>query len=171
MKNFWILPLLVVLSLNSCKNIDKEEDVNNTSASSADIAYNSYGEKISAENNLTASEMEKRYENLKPGDTIEVNFKTTVNSVCKNMGCWMALDLPEEEEVVMVKFKDYGFFVPKDIEQKEVVVRGKAYIAEIPVDEQQHFAEDEGKTPEEVAAITEPKRTLSFLADGVLIKE
>lgn len=81
----------------------------------------------------------------------------------------MILDLPQEEDV-MVKFKDYGFFVPKDIEEKEVVVSGKAYITEVSVEEQQHYAEDEGKTEKEIAAITQPERTLSFLADGVQIK-
>lgn len=82
----------------------------------------------------------------------------------------MTLDLPQEEDV-MVKFKDYEFFVPKDIEEKEVIVKGKAFVAEVSVDEQRHYAEDNGQTAEEVAEITEPKRTLSFLADGVLIKE
>ena len=114
--------------------------------------------------------MEERFKNLKPGDTIEVSFKTKVNSVCKNKGCWMTLDLPQEEDV-MVKFKDYGFFVPKDIEEKEVVVNGKAYVTEVSVDEQRHYAEDKGQSADEIAAITQPKRTLSFLADGVLIKE
>jgi hypothetical protein len=82
----------------------------------------------------------------------------------------MKLDLPGEEDV-MVKFKDYGFFVPKDIYQKEVVVHGEAYVTEVSVEEQQHYAKDSGKTEEEIAAIDQPKRTLSFEANGVLIKE
>ena|SRR5690606_20365208 len=166
MKNLLILPLLAILSLSSCKNAEEK----NTEPASADFAYNSYGEKISADTCLSAIEMEERFKNLKPGDTIVASFKTKVNSVCKNKGCWMTLDLPQEEDV-MVKFKDYAFFVPKDIEEKEVVVNGKAYVAEVSVDEQRHYAEDNGQTAEEIAAITQPKRTLSFLADGVLIKE
>ena len=71
----------------------------------------------------------------------------------------------------MVKFKDYGFFVPKDIEEKEVVIHGKAFVAEVSVEEQRHYAEDNGKSEAEIAEITLPKRTLSFLADGVLIKK
>lgn len=166
MKKLLILPLIAVLSLISCKNVEDK----NIDDSQADLAYNSYGEQISSENSLSAAEMEEKFQNLKPGDTIDVSFATRVNSVCKNKGCWMTLDLPDEEDV-MVKFKDYGFFVPKDIEEKEVVVNGKAYIAEVSVDEQRHYAEDQGQTDEEIAAITKPKRTLSFLADGVLIKE
>lgn len=166
MKNLLILSLIAILSLTSCKNAED----NNTDQLQADLAYNSYGAQISADNSLSASEMEERFKDLKPGDTIEVSFATKVNSVCKNKGCWMTLDLPQDEDV-MVKFKDYGFFVPKDIEEKEIVINGKAYIAEVSVDEQKHYAEDKGQTTEEIAAITEPKRTLSFLADGVLIKE
>ncbi len=166
MKNLLILALIVLLSLTSCKNAEDK----NPEPSPVDIAYNSYGEQISAENSLTAFEMEEIFKDLKPGDTLEVSFATKVNTVCKNKGCWMTLDLPQDEDV-MVKFKDYGFFVPKDIEEKEVVVNGKAYVAEVSVEEQKHYAEDKGQTQEEIAAITSPKRTLSFLADGVLIKE
>ena len=168
MKNLWILPAFAVIFLYSCKNIDNNKDVG-PGSESVDLAYSSYGDQISAGNSLTAAEMEEKFKNLKDGDTIEVRFKTTVNSVCKGKGCWMTLDLPQEEDV-MVKFKDYGFFVPMDIEKKEVVVNGKAFVAEVSVEEQQHYAEDKGDSAEKIAAITQPKRTLTFLADGVLIK-
>ena len=71
----------------------------------------------------------------------------------------------------MVKFKDYGFFMPKNIAGKEVIIDGKAYVSELSVEEQRHYAEDAGKSEEEIAAITEPKRTYSFEANGVLLKE
>lgn len=169
MKNLWILLAFAVIFLFSCKNIDNNKDVD-SAQNQQDLAYSSYGEKISSQNSLTPAEMEEKFSNLKEGDTIEVSFKTTVNSVCKGKGCWMTLDLPQEEDV-MVKFKDYGFFVPMDIEEKEVVVNGKAFVAEVSVEEQQHYAEDKGDSPEKIAAITQPKRTLTFLADGVLIKD
>ena len=82
----------------------------------------------------------------------------------------MKLNLDNGEQV-MVKFKDYGFFMPKDIAGKEVIVNGKAYVKEVSVDEQRHYAEDGGESKEAIAAITEPKRTYSFEADGVLLKE
>ena len=162
---------LSVFTLISCKNKDtvnlKEGESKEVSK---EIAYQSYGDEISSENSLSSAEMEVRYQGLKIGDTVEVDFKTDVNEVCKEKGCWMKLDLPGEEDV-MVKFKDYGFFVPRDIDQKEVVVHGKAYVTEVSVEEQQHYAKDSGKTEEEIAAIDQPKRTLSFEANGVLIKE
>ena len=70
---------------------------------------------------------------------------------------------------MFVKFKDYGFFMPKDIAGKRVVMDGYAFKEITPVDELRHYAEDEGKSPEEIAAIVEPKEELKFLAKGVLL--
>ncbi len=50
-------------------------------------------------------------------------------------------------------------------------MEGKAYVTEMSVEDQRHYAEDAGKSPEEVEAITTPAVTLSFLADGVKIKK
>ena len=62
-------------------------------------------------------------------------------------------------------------FVPKDIKGKQVIVNGKAFVNEVPVDELKHYAEDAGKSVEEIAAITESKKTFSFEADGVLVAQ
>lgn len=132
-----------------------------------EISYTNFGNNISESEALSQEEMRVLFGTLKPGDTVPVKFKSTVTEVCQSKGCWMKMDLDNEE--AMVKFKDYGFFMPKDLSGKEVVVNGLAYISEMSVDEQRHFAEDAGKTTEEIEAITEPKRTLSFEADGVLI--
>ena len=167
MKNFSIFIVFSAVFLFSCKQEQKEKS---PASGSAEMAYHVYGEDFNNQNTLTSAETEKEFKNIKPGDTLHIAFSSTVNEVCKEKGCWMQLDLPQEDDV-MVKFKDYGFFVPKDIEEKEVVVNGKAYVAEVSVEEQKHYAEDKGQTAEEVAAITQPKRTLSFLANGVLIKE
>jgi len=42
-------------------------------------------------------------------------------------------------------------------------------VEEVSIDEQRHYAEDAGKSAEEIASITVPKRTYSFEADGVLV--
>ncbi len=52
----------------------------------------------------------------------------------------------------------------------EAIVNGKAFVSETSVEELKHYAEDAGKSKEEIEAITEPKRTYGFLADGVLLK-
>ena len=162
MKNFKFL-LLLTLLLTGFTGFSQEK---NTSKSDA---YFSVGEGVESSNILSSYQMQERYQGLTPGDTINVTFRGNVASVCKNKGCWMKVALEDGREV-MVKFKDYAFFVPKDIESKEVIMEGKAYVTEMSVEDRRHYAEDAGKSPAEVKAINEPEITLSFLADGVKIK-
>ena len=163
MRNYKFL-LLICLTMTGFLGFSQEKNSANADA------YITVGEKIEAKNILSAHQMQEKYAGLKVGDTINIAFKGDVNSVCKSKGCWMKVALDDGREV-MVKFKDYAFFVPKDIENKEVIMKGKAYIAEMSVDDQRHYAEDAGKSKAEVNAITEPEITLSFLADGVKIKK
>jgi len=129
--------------------------------------YLSIGEKITEKEVINKEEMAAIYDAMKPGDTLDVKFSSTVNEVCQSKGCWMKMDLGEKE--VMIKFKDYAFFMPKDIAGKEVILNGKAFIEEMSIEDQKHFAEDAGKSEDEIADIKESKRTLSFVSDGVLI--
>ncbi len=153
----------------ACNSVQKDKE----SFSVKDIAlseYNSFGGTISSDVILYQDAIVEKYKNLSEGDTIDIAFSSTVNDVCKAKGCWMKVALDNEEET-MVKFKDYAFFVPKDIENDTIIVQGKAYISETSVDELRHLAEDAGKSEEEIAAITTPKKTYAFMADGVLVKQ
>jgi len=167
MKKIVIVFVLTFLAV-SCKS-DKKEGSSVTEIAEIGANYQSFGDKINDEGVLSKAEIQEKYKNLKPGDTIAVKFKSEVKEVCQSKGCWMRMDMGEEE--TMVKFKDYGFFMPKNIAGREVIVEGLAFIEEVSVEEQRHYAEDAGKNPDEIAAITEPKRTLSFEANGVLIEE
>ena len=161
---------LVLLAFVACKDAKNNEKTTEGTkeVKSQDMAYSSYGDKINAENVLTSAQINDKYNNLKVGDTLNVTFTSNINSVCSKKGCWMRLDVGEEKEV-MVHFKDYGFFMPLDA-KGEVIVNGKAFVQETSVDELKHYAEDAGKSADEIAEITEPKKTLSFLADGVLLQ-
>lgn len=161
------MALLAFVACKDAKNNEKTTQ-NTQEVKAPEMAYNSYGATIDTENVLTVAEINEKYANLKVGDTLNVKFTSTINSVCSKKGCWMRLDLGEEKEV-MVKFKDYGFFMPLDA-KGDVIVNGKAFVQETSVDELKHYAEDAGKSKEEIAEITEPKKTLSFVADGVLLK-
>jgi hypothetical protein len=132
-------------------------------------AYLSFGEKITDEGAVSKELMAKEFETLQLGDTVNIKFSSKINEVCKSKGCWMKLDLGNQKES-MVRFTDYGFFMPLDSDNKEVVVEGRAYVTEISIKEQQHYAEDAGKTEEEISKITAPKFTYAFEADGVLMK-
>lgn len=167
--------LVVVLVLFSCKeepktSVETERSEDIAKVESQDIAYASFGKKITDTDALTAKRMAVHYSNMTVGDSVDAKMIAKVDEVCQAKGCWMKLDLPDGEQV-MVKFKDYGFFMPKDISGKEVIINGKAYVNEVPVDEQRHYAEDAGASKEDIAKIIAPKKTYSFMADGVLLKE
>lgn len=75
------------------------------------------------------------------------------------------------DKTMQVKFKDYAFFVPKDASGKTVFIEGVAFTDTTSVQELQHYAEDGGKSKEEIAKITEPEISVSFEAHGVIIKK
>ncbi|MBK9735124.1 MAG: DUF4920 domain-containing protein [Saprospiraceae bacterium] len=105
-------------------------------------------------------------------DSVETKVYGKVSGVCQTKGCWMNIvsDLDSSKTEMFVQFKDYGFFMPKDLTGKEVVMKGKAYREVTSVEDLKHFAEDEGLAPEEIAKITAPKTELKFMASGVVIK-
>ncbi|MCG2420026.1 DUF4920 domain-containing protein [Aequorivita sp. F47161] len=167
MKKILIVFSLIAI-LMSCKN-EKTEDKPAVETEEIAMNYQTFGDKITDEDVLDKAAIIKRYNDLQIGDTINVKFATQVKEVCQKKGCWMKVDMGEDE--AMVRFKDYGFFMPKDISGKEIIAEGKAYVEEMSVEDQRHYAEDGGATAEEIAAITEIKRTLAFEAHGVLIPE
>lgn len=132
--------------------------------------YASFGKKITADNALSEAAMLKKYQGLKKGDTVVVKFKSKVSSVCKKKGCWMKMDLPQKKNA-FVRFRDYEFFVPLNADNSTAIVSGKAYIDEISVAEQKHYAKDGGKSQQEIDKIKEPQITYAFLADGVLLAQ
>ncbi len=159
--------LLIGFILFGCKDESKKETETEIQK---EISYASFGKEIVADDAIAASSMAQHYKTMRVGDSIDSKMLGKVKEVCQSKGCWMKVDL-EDGNQVMVKFKDYGFFVPKDIAGKEVIINGKAFVNEVPIDEQRHYAEDAGKSKEEIAAITKPERTFSFEADGVLLKQ
>lgn len=125
------------------------------------------GAPVTAEGAISYDELVPRMASI---DSLNIKITGKVSEVCQKKGCWMTIvpDQPGQPEM-RVTFKDYAFFMPKDIVGKRVVLDGFAYTDVTPVDVLRHYAEDAGKTKEEIAAITEPKRELAYEAAGVLI--
>lgn len=134
------------------------------------IDYASFGDKILAAKAISKDEMLKKYKSLKPGDTVNVKFKSKINAVCQKKGCWMSMALPGGKES-FVKFKDYAFFVPLNASNQDAIVSGKAFVSETSVAQLRHYAKDGGESEADIAKITEPKIEYKFMADGVLISK
>ena len=132
--------------------------------------YASFGEKFKVNRVYNKAEMLKKYKKLKKGDTLVVQFESNIKSVCKKKGCWMNMELAGDDKS-FVKFKDYAFFVPLNADNSEAIVSGKAFVEVESVEELRHYAKDGGKSAAEIAKITKPETTYSFMADGVYIKK
>ncbi|MFM2395241.1 MAG: hypothetical protein RLZZ546_3224 [Bacteroidota bacterium] len=128
-----------------------------------------FGEDFTVKNVMKYDDMLKK---LSPGKELEVQVEGKVDAVCQVKGCWMNIvstSNPNAEKM-FVKFHNYGFFMPLDLAGKDVIMNGKAFVQETSVDELRHYAEDAGKSPDEIAKITTPKKELKFMATGVKIK-
>lgn len=161
-----LLILSIFIAMTACKT-DKKETVKTLKTK---VEYASFGDKISADDAISKDLMLQKFKSLKKGDTIQVKFNTKINKSCKKKGCWMRLDLGNNEES-LVRFKDYGFFVPLNASGKEVIVNGKAYLDVVTVAQLQHYAKDEGLSDEEINKITEDEITFAIESNGVLLVE
>jgi len=103
-------------------------------------------------------------------DSAQVKLVGMATAVCQARGCWMTLPTADGQQM-RVRFRNYAFFVPKDLSGHNVVVNGWAYRETVSVADQQHYLRDAGKSEKEIAAITQPKQELNFLADGVLVQK
>lgn len=127
-----------------------------------------YGQVIEEDGAISYSEMLTRLQTEKELEDITV--VAVVGEVCQVKGCWMNItDGTVGGEEAFVQFKDYGFFMPKDLTGQKVALFGKAYYETTSVEDLKHYAEDKKATQEEIDAITEPKVELKFLASGVKI--
>lgn len=120
-------------------------------------------------------------EGMKPVSVNDIEKKMTDNKfdgkiqgkvveVCQAMGCWAKVQ-KDDGSTVMIKVKDHEFAMPKDIVGRTVVVEGKAELKETSVAMLKHYAEDAGKSKDEVEKIKEPKKELIMTIKGVKVVE
>lgn len=124
-----------------------------------------YGAKTTAKGAIEVPVMEEK---LTAAEKFTGKVKGTITEVCTKKGCWMKLATTEGDGI-MIRFKDYKFFMPQNIVGKEVVLDGVANVTTTSVEQLKHYAEDGGKSKEEIEKITEPKKEIEFTAKGVLV--
>ena len=126
-----------------------------------DETYMSYGEEIE----------DDQFFHEKISNNFDIsNISGEIINVCPKKGCWMNVKV--NLDTVFVKFKDYGFFVPKTgVEGKKVLMSGKVFMDTISVDRLKHYAEDAKKSKNEIDLIKEPEYKINMIASGVVIKE
>ncbi len=123
-----------------------------------------YGQEFDDSNLLSVTQF---LDSVSNQDSVEATITGEIVESCQSKGCWMDLRLADDTKI-KVTFRDYGFFVPaEDLAGKAVTIHGTAKREVISVEDQRHYAEDAGKTPEEIKAITKPREELRFVANGV----
>lgn len=132
-----------------------------------EVVPGSYGANLADNSVIATSEMISVVET---SGTFKGKIAGEIKEVCTNKGCWFTMDLANGEPM-RVTFKDYGFFIPTNSQGFPIILEGIATMTETDVETLRHFAEDQGKSKEEVDAITAPKREITFEATGVMIKD
>lgn len=123
-----------------------------------------YG-KVSEETNaLSPDELKSKLVN----DKFEGQVKGKVVEVCKAEGCWIKLERADGTSM-MVRAKDHAFLMPENIVGKTVLIEGNATVKEISEDLRKHYAEDAGKSKEEIAKIKGSEKDVQFAAKGVKV--
>ena len=86
----------------------------NVKESAKSVLVGNYGEEITDDNAISTKEMLSL---LEEQDAVTVKVEGEISATCAMKGCWMNLHSSSDEDMseMMVRFKDYGFFVPKDI--------------------------------------------------------
>ncbi len=95
-------------------------------------------------------------------------FLAPIDEVCSKAGCWINVD-KGNGETFMVRFKDHFTIPPKTKIGTQAYLHGIAYMDTISVELLRHFAEDAGKSKEEIEKITQPEFELNFEADGITL--
>ncbi len=167
MKKLLFVPA-IVLAFAACQNTpEKAETVQEEFVETVESKLAFFGSEITEADAIEVAAIEER---LGDEDSLNVKLRGRIEKVCQVKGCWMTMAYGEGGSM-RVSFRDYGFFVPKDVDGKEAVIEGTVYMETTSVDDLRHFAEDEGLSEEEIAAITEPETSLTFVADGVIIRD
>jgi hypothetical protein len=159
--------LLVVTLVVSCTQTGESPDQSElfTSEATTRAVWDSYGEPIDDQNAVSISAV---VDDFVLGEQKSFKVSGTLVQVCQSKGCWTTL-ATDDGRIVKMTFANYGFFLPTDAAGRALIAEGVGFKKISTVEEQRHFLEDAGATPEEIAAITEEKVEYAFEAMGVLL--
>lgn len=163
---FTFIILFSFLIVSCSKDAKKTDDMHNSK--SADLGDGAYGfVKIDEQNAISVEELFNTAMNNDENLTIKAKGKIT--KVCQHSGCWVTIEMPNGKDM-LVEFKDEFSIPKKGMVGKSIYFQGKTEKEIYSVDELRSNAMKDGKSKEEVEAITEPEIDIKFIAEGVLIK-
>ena len=123
-----------------------------------------YGEVSADEKAVAAEDVKTKLVN----DQFEGQVKAKVVEVCKAEGCWIKVER-KDGTPMMVRAKNHAFLMPENIVGKTVIIEGNATVKETTEEMRRHYAEDAGKSKEEIAKIKGSEKDVQFAAKGVKV--
>lgn len=153
-----LLITTAVLLLAACSNSKNKKNI---------ILGENYGQvSVDTSKAISVSEMLTSFK-TKTGKS-EYTIKGEITEICLNAGCWININKGNGESF-MVRFKDH-FTIPTSTKiESQAFIHGIAFFDTISVELLQHYAEDAGKSKEEISKITQPKYEFGFEADGITL--
>jgi len=166
MKKIYFILLLFVSILMACNQTGQKVKEDTTVEEVTLQSTGNFGETISSENAIQVVELEGLFESE---NTVSTKVTGEITACCQHSGCWMDIDMGDGQ-LVNITFEEGAFTVPKDAAGKNAIIEGVATREIIPVETLKLYAKDEGKSQEEIDAITEPGVSYSIVASGVIIE-
>ena len=160
MNNCKLLFVATTCIFTSCSSVEITEDA------LSDFDY--FGDTIDVNNTTKLSNILGQMES--GTDSVFATFSAPITSICQKKGCWMELDLGNGENA-LVRFEDYGFFVPMNAVGELAILEGAMTIDTLSVEWLKHQASDAGKSDSLIASITDYEISYSILASGVALEQ
>ena len=167
MKNQLLLSFFVLLAFTvSCqKNSLNAMKTTYELVGEAKEVPGNYGNLVKEKGVISTAELLTKVEST---GRFEGKITGVIQEVCTKKGCWFTMALPNGSSM-RVTFKDYGFFIPTNSQGFPITLEGVATLTETDVETLRHFAEDQGKSKQDVEAIKASKKEITFEATGVHI--
>ena len=160
MKYYNLIIITLTVFFASCSSPEASEK--------STLGYDYFGDTLDVS---SAVEINQIINTMKEGkDSVYATFSAPINAICQKKGCWMELDLGNGENA-LVRFKDYGFFVPMDATGEIAMVEGAMKIDTLDVDWLRHQASDAGKSDSVIASINTFEISYSIMATGVALEK
>jgi hypothetical protein len=93
-----------------------------------------------------------------------VAVEARVAEVCRMKGCWMVLT--DGARSARVTFRDYAFFVPRDLAGKTVIAEGTLSRRLLSAEEAEHLDKESGSP---TASVPAPREEWALVATSVVL--
>jgi hypothetical protein len=102
-----------------------------------------------------------------------VRVSGVVDSVCESKGCWMRIGDGRMDDTLFIKFTCpvEGRLIPLEAVGHNAVVEGELKVEDQSEAEARHYAEDAGKSADEIAKIVGPQKIIRLASPAAKIED